>query len=104
MLFRRLQQRAVDSLRIDIIPSVLGQQVEVGDFALGYRSGTAGKQKKQETNTQQYDNGTSHDLALFFLTKRTLSQESKKSEWLSKKRQMQGAQLSRNEAYQGTPQ
>jgi hypothetical protein len=28
-----------------------------------------------------------------------LSQESKKSEWLSKKRQMQGAQLSRNEAY-----
>jgi hypothetical protein len=33
-----------------------------------------------------------------------LSQESKKSEWLSKKRQMQGAQLSRNEAYSGTPQ
>jgi hypothetical protein len=33
-----------------------------------------------------------------------LSQESKKSEWLSKKRQMQGAQLSRNEAYLGTPQ
>jgi hypothetical protein len=32
-----------------------------------------------------------------------LSQESKKSEWLSKKRQMQGAQLSRNEAYLGTP-
>jgi hypothetical protein len=29
----------------------------------------------------------------------TLSQENKKSEWLSKKRQMQGAQLSRNEAY-----
>jgi hypothetical protein len=28
-----------------------------------------------------------------------LSQESKKSEWLSKKRQMQGAQLSRNEAF-----
>jgi hypothetical protein len=28
-----------------------------------------------------------------------LSQESKKSEWLSKKRQMQGAQLSGNEAY-----
>jgi hypothetical protein len=28
----------------------------------------------------------------------------KKSEWLSKKRQMQGAQLSRNEAYSGTPQ
>jgi hypothetical protein len=27
-----------------------------------------------------------------------------KSEWLSKKRQMQGAQLSRNEAYLGTPQ
>jgi hypothetical protein len=33
-----------------------------------------------------------------------LSQESKKSEWLSKKRQMQGAQLSGNEAYLGTPQ
>jgi hypothetical protein len=33
-----------------------------------------------------------------------LSQESKKSERLSKKRQMQGAQLSRNEAYLGTPQ
>jgi hypothetical protein len=33
-----------------------------------------------------------------------ISQESKKSEWLSKKRQMQGAQLSRNEAYLGTPQ
>jgi hypothetical protein len=28
-----------------------------------------------------------------------LSQENKKSEWLSKKRQMQGAQLSKNEAY-----
>jgi hypothetical protein len=27
-----------------------------------------------------------------------------KSEWLSKKRQMQGAQLSRNEEYLGTPQ
>jgi len=27
-----------------------------------------------------------------------------KREWLSKKRQMQGAQLSRNEAYSGTPQ
>jgi hypothetical protein len=27
------------------------------------------------------------------------SQEGKKSDWLSKKRQMQGAQLSRNEAY-----
>jgi hypothetical protein len=33
-----------------------------------------------------------------------LSQESKKREWLSKKRQMQGAQLARNEAYSGTPQ
>jgi hypothetical protein len=32
------------------------------------------------------------------------SQESKKSEWLCKKRQMQGAQFSRNEAYSGTPQ
>jgi hypothetical protein len=27
-----------------------------------------------------------------------------KSQWLSKKRQMQGAQLSRNEAYLGTSQ
>jgi hypothetical protein len=33
-----------------------------------------------------------------------LSLESKKSAWLSKKRQMQGAQLARNEAYSGTPQ
>jgi hypothetical protein len=30
-----------------------------------------------------------------------LSQESKKSEWLSKKRQMQGAQLSRNDPVTG---
>jgi hypothetical protein len=33
-----------------------------------------------------------------------LLQESKMGEWLSKKRQMEGAQLSRNEAYSGTPQ
>jgi hypothetical protein len=33
-----------------------------------------------------------------------LSQESKMSEWPSKKRQIQGAELSRNEAYPGTPQ
>jgi hypothetical protein len=39
------------------------------------------------------------DPGLFVVQVLMLSQESKKSEWLSKKRQMQGAQLSRNEAY-----
>jgi hypothetical protein len=37
-------------------------------------------------------------------SKLMLSQENKKSEWLSKKRHMQGAQLSRKQAYSGTPQ
>jgi hypothetical protein len=33
-----------------------------------------------------------------------LTPSQKLAGWLSKKRQMQGAQLSRNEAYSGTPQ
>jgi hypothetical protein len=44
------------------------------------------------------DNNMAQPLKIAELAK------SLQKEWLSKNRQMQGAQISRNEAYRGTPQ